>query len=75
MQVSRYSDDIRVLIVRVSKTREEHLVHVRMVLGTLPVRHHTLRPGVRMPVKFGRASVGFQVLGHVRVVSRAEPGR
>ena len=43
-----------------SKTREEHLVHVRMVLETL--RHHKLYAKASK-CQFGRSSVGF--LGHV----------
>ena len=54
MQV--YCDDILIF----SKTREEHLVHVRMVLETL--RHHKLYAKASK-CQFGRSSVGF--LGHV----------
>jgi len=54
--VQVYCDDILIF----SKTREEHLVHVRMVLATL--RHHKLY--AKAPkCAFGRSSVGF--LGHV----------
>ncbi len=51
-----YCDDILIF----SKTREEHLVHVRMVLETL--RHHKLYAKASK-CQFGRSSVGF--LGHV----------
>ena len=57
--VQVYCDDIRVLIT-FPKTREEHLVHVRMVLETL--RHHKLYAKASK-CQFGRSSVGF--LGHV----------
>ena len=50
-----YCDDILI-----SETREEHLVHVRMVLETL--RHHKLYAKASK-CQFGRSSVGF--LGHV----------
>ena len=46
-----YCDDI----LNFSKTREEHLVHVRMVLETL--RHHKLYTKVSK-CQFGRSSVG-----------------
>ena len=51
-----YCDDILIF----SKTREEHLAHVRMVLETL--RHHKLYAKASK-CHFGRAAVGF--LGHV----------
>jgi hypothetical protein len=54
--VQVYCDDILIF----SKTREEHLVHVRMVLETL--RHHQLYAKASK-CQFGRSSVGF--LGHV----------
>jgi transposase InsO family protein len=54
--VQVYCDDILIF----SKTREEHLVHVRMVLETL--RHHKLYAKASK-CQFGRSSVGF--LGHV----------
>jgi hypothetical protein len=54
--VQVYCDDILIF----SKTREEHLVHVRMVLETL--RHHKLYAKASK-CQFGRASDGF--LGHV----------
>ena len=54
--VQVYCDDILVL----SKTGEEHLVHVWMVLETL--RHHKLYAKASK-CQFGRSSVGF--LGHV----------
>jgi hypothetical protein len=54
--VEVYCDDILIF----SKTREEHLVHVRMVLETL--RHHQLYAKASK-CQFGRSSVGF--LGHV----------
>ncbi len=54
--VQVYCDDILIF----SKTREEHLVHVRMVLETL--LHHKLYAKASK-CQFGRASVGF--LRHV----------
>ena len=51
-----YCDDILIF----SKTREEHLVHVRMVLEAL--RHHKLYAKASK-CHFGRSSVSF--LGHV----------
>jgi hypothetical protein len=54
--VQVYCDDIPIF----SKTREEHLVHVCMVLETL--RHHKLFAKTSK-CRFGRSSVGF--LGHV----------
>ena len=54
--VQVYCDDILIF----SKTRDEHLVHVRMVLETL--RHHKLYAKASK-CQFGRSSVGF--LGHV----------
>jgi hypothetical protein len=54
--VQVYCDDILIF----SKTREEHLVHVRMVLETL--RHHQLFAKASK-CQFLRSSVGF--LGHV----------
>ena len=54
--VQVYCDDILIF----SKTREEHLAHVRMVLETL--RHHKLYAKASK-CQFGRSSVGF--LGHV----------
>ena len=53
--VQVHCDGIRV----VSKTREVHLVHVRMVLETL--RHHKLYAKASQ-CRFGRSSVSF--LGH-----------
>ena len=53
--VQVYCDDILIF----SKTREEHLSHVRMVLETL--RHHKLYAKASK-CQFGRSSVGF--LGH-----------
>ena len=47
-------------ILIVSKTRDEHLAHVRMVLET--IRHHKLY-AKGSKCQFGRSSVGF--LGHV----------
>jgi hypothetical protein len=54
--VQVYWDDILIFF----KTREEHLVHVRMVLETL--RHHKLYAKASK-CHFSRSSVGF--LGHV----------
>jgi hypothetical protein len=54
--VQVYCDDILIF----SKTREEHLVHVRMVLETL--RHHKLY-AKESKCQFIRSSVGF--LGHI----------
>ncbi len=54
MQV--YCDDIVIF----SKTRQEHLAHVRMVLEKL--RHHKFYAKASK-CRFGRSSVGF--LGHV----------
>ena len=54
--VQVYCDDILIF----SKTRAEHLAHVRMVLETL--RHHQLYAKASK-CNFGRSSVGF--LGHV----------
>ena len=54
--VQVYCDDIMIF----SKTREEHLAHVRMVLETL--RHLKLYAKASK-CQFGRSSVGF--LGHV----------
>jgi hypothetical protein len=51
-----YCDDILIF----SKTRAEHLIHVRMVLETL--RHHQLYAKASK-CHFGRPFVGF--LGHV----------
>ena len=51
-----YCDDILIS----SKTRQEHLVHVRMVLET--PRHHKLYAKASK-CQFGRSSVGF--LGYV----------
>ena len=51
-----HCDDILIF----SKTREEHLVHVRMVLETW--LHHKLHAKASK-YQFGRSSVGF--LGHV----------
>jgi hypothetical protein len=56
-QVTVYCDDILIF----SKTREEHLVHVRMVLETLQ-RHRQLFAKASK-CQFIRSSVGF--LGHV----------
>ena len=53
--VQVYCDDILIF----SKTREEHVAHVRMVLETL--RHHKLNAKASK-CHFGRAAVGF--LGH-----------
>jgi Reverse transcriptase (RNA-dependent DNA polymerase) len=50
--VQVYCDDILIF----SKTREEHLAHVRMVLETL--RHHKLYAKATK-CQFGRSSVGF----------------
>ena len=61
--VQVYMDDILIF----SKTKEEHLVHVRMVLETL--RHHKLFAKASK-CQFGRSSVGF--LGHV--ISQAGVG-
>jgi hypothetical protein len=58
--VQVYCDDMIVDILIFSKTRKEHLVHVRMVLETL--RHH-LFFAKASNCQFGRSSVGF--LGHV----------
>jgi hypothetical protein len=58
--VQAYCDDIMILIF--SKTREEHLVHVRMVLEML--QHHNLKLYAKASkCQFGRASVRF--LGHI----------
>ena len=54
--VQVYMDDILIF----SRSKEEHLVHVRMVLETL--RHHRLYAKASK-CQFGRSSVGF--LGHV----------
>jgi hypothetical protein len=54
--VQVYCDDILIF----SKTREEHLVHVRMVLEALL---HQKLYAKASKCQFGRASVGF--LGHV----------
>ena len=54
--VQVYMDDVLIF----SRTREEHLVHVRMVLELL--RHHQLYAKASK-CQFGRSSVGF--LGHV----------
>ncbi len=54
--VQVYCDDLVIF----SKTREEHLKHVRMVVETL--RHHKLYAKASK-CHFGRSSVGF--LGHV----------
>jgi hypothetical protein len=54
--VQVYCDDILIF----SKTREEHLAHVRTVLDTL--RRHKFYAKVSKR-QFGRPSVGF--LGHV----------
>ena len=58
--VQVYTDDILIF----SKTRKEHLVHVRMVLQTL--RHHKLYAKASK-CQFGRSSVTFLAtfLGHV----------
>ena len=54
--VQVYMDDILIF----SKTKEEHLIHVRMVLETL--KHHRLYAKASK-CQFGRTSVAF--LGHV----------
>ena len=54
--VQVYMDDVLIF----SRTREEHLVRVRMVLELL--RHHKLYAKASK-CQFGRSSVGF--LGHV----------
>jgi hypothetical protein len=58
--VQVYCDDMIVDILIFSKTRKEHLVHVRMVLETL---HHHQFFAKASKCQFGRSSVGF--LGHV----------
>ena len=63
--VQIYCDDILIF----SKTREEHLAHMRMVLETL--RHHKLYAKASK-CQFGRSSVGF--LGHV-ISERGVRGR
>jgi hypothetical protein len=59
--VQVYGDDILIF----SKTREEHLVHLRMVLEML--RHHQLFAKAST-CQFLRSSVGF--LGHVIILER-----